>query len=79
MKLLMLTGAITGFLTALAAGWYQQVPWPTLLWRAIFAAYVTCLLFGWWGRHWSRNLKLAHQARPDVAGQSLAKPESLRP
>jgi hypothetical protein len=79
MKLLMLTGALTGFIIALAAGWFQQVPWPTLLLRAILAAYVTSLLAGWWGRHWSRNLMLAHQNQPGVSTQNSAKPEPLKP
>jgi hypothetical protein len=64
MKLLMLTGALIGFLIALATGWVQQVPWPTLLWRASLVAYLACLLFGWWGRHWSHNLQLALQNQP---------------
>jgi hypothetical protein len=66
MKLLMLTGAFAGFATALTAGWFQHVPWPTLLWRAALAAYLTSLLAGWWGRHWSHNLLLAQKDQTAV-------------
>jgi len=75
MKLLMSTGALAGFMTGLAVGWFQHVPWPTLLWRAALAAYITCILAGWWGRHWSRNLKLAQQAQP--VATSTAHPTTL--
>ncbi len=79
MKLLMLSGALAGFLTGLGAGWIQHVPWPTLLWRATLAAYVACLLCGWWGRHWSRNLSLAHQDQPVPSKPGQPTPKSHRP
>jgi hypothetical protein len=79
MKPLMLAGALAGFLTALAAGYSQQVPWPALLWRASLAAYLTCLLFGWWGKHWSRNLQLAVETQPAPDPQNPVTPVSSRP
>lgn len=35
----------------------QQAEWPSVLWRASIAAYLSGLMMRWWGRMWVKSLK----------------------
>jgi hypothetical protein len=59
MKMMMLTGAALGFAVGVTFSLLRQSTWPTVVWHACIAAYVAGMMFRWWGRHWTRNLRLA--------------------
>ena len=59
MKALLLIGGLLGFGIGLVFSWAQESSWPTSLWHACLAAYLTSLLFRWWGRAWRKNLERA--------------------
>ena len=74
MKALLLIGGLLGFGIGLVFSWAQESSWPTSLWHACLAAYLTSLLFRWWGRAWRKNLEAALQER-----QSMATPAAPSP
>ncbi len=57
MKLLMITGALLGFGIGFVFSLLQKTPWPSVIWHACVAAYVSALLLRWWGRLWERSLR----------------------
>lgn len=59
MKMMMLTGAMLGFGVGVTFSLLRESPWPTVVWHACVAAYVSGLTFRWWARHWMKNLRLA--------------------
>jgi hypothetical protein len=71
MKSIFLIGGILGFALGLVFSWAQASPWPACLWHACLAAYVTGVLFRWWGRAWRRNLQEVLEARhnAEIAAQ----------
>jgi hypothetical protein len=63
MKLLMILGALIGFLTGAGFGLAGRSSGPAIFWHASAAALVSSLLMRWWGRIWMRSWKAALQAR----------------
>lgn len=63
MKPLLLLGAVIGFLTGIILGLLNQSSWPSILWRSALAALAIGVLFRWWGRCWSQNLRSSQQER----------------
>ena len=63
MKLLLILGALIGFLTGIIFGLAGQSDWPSVFWHASAAALVSGLMMRWWGRVWMRNWKSALEAR----------------
>jgi hypothetical protein len=63
MKLLMILGGLLGFLISIAIGLAEGTSWQSLMWRASVVAYVSGLLFRWWGRVWFQGLRQIHQER----------------
>lgn len=63
MKLLMIIGAMIGFLTGVTLGLVHQAEWPAILWRASLAALAVGVLMRWWGRAWLRGLRQANYER----------------
>jgi hypothetical protein len=63
MKSLLLLGGLLGFGIGLLFSWAGESPWPTCLWHASLAAYVTSVLLRWWGSAWRRNLESALRER----------------
>ena len=63
MKPLLLLGALLGFLTGAILGLLNHSGWPAILWRSTLAAHAVGVLFRWWGRCWTQNLRLAQQER----------------
>jgi len=59
MKLLLLIGGLLGFLIGMLFSWAENSPWPSCLWHACLAAYLTGALMRWWGGAWRRNLQAA--------------------
>jgi len=59
----MILGGLLGFLTSMAIGMTQGSSWQSLLWRASVVAYVSGLLFRWWGRIWLQGLRQINQER----------------
>jgi hypothetical protein len=59
MKLLMIIGALLGFVIGSAFGFAGRAEWPTVFWHASAAALVSGLLMRWWGRVWTRNWRTA--------------------
>lgn len=59
MKMMMLTGAAIGFGVGITFSLLRESPWPTVVWHACVAAYLAGMMFRWWGRHWTKNLRLA--------------------
>lgn len=59
MKILMIIGALAGFLIGLVVGLAGSNPWPTIFWHASVAALTLGLLMRWWGRVWQYNLRQA--------------------
>ncbi len=59
MKMMMLSGAALGFAVGITFSLLRASPWPTVVWQACVAAYVSGMMFRWWGRQWTRNLRLA--------------------
>ncbi len=71
MKLLLLLGGLLGFGIGLLFSWAQQSPWPSSIWHACAAAYVTGMLLQWWGRAWRRNLEKSLIERHSLAAQAI--------
>jgi hypothetical protein len=63
MKPLLLIGGLLGFGVGLLFSWVQQGPWPSSLWHACVAAYLTGMLMKWWGYEWRKNLEKAFLER----------------
>ncbi|MGE3310456.1 MAG: hypothetical protein AB7O66_10835 [Limisphaerales bacterium] len=59
MKMMMLSGAAIGFAVGITFSLLRASAWPTVVWQACVAAYVSGMMFRWWGRQWTRNLRLA--------------------
>lgn len=75
MKMMMLTGAALGFAVGITFSLLRQSTWPTVVWHACVAAYVAGMLFRWWGRHWTKNLRLALVEKQAAAvREALAQP-----
>jgi hypothetical protein len=55
MKSLLLMGGLLGFAIGLLFSMAEQNSWPSSLWHASAAAYVTSLLMRWWGGAWRKN------------------------
>ncbi len=62
MKLLVILGALLGFVLGGGFSLAGQSPWPTVLWRASIGSLGTAFLARWWGRVWLANLHAAHQS-----------------
>ncbi|MBL9128898.1 MAG: hypothetical protein JNL97_14700 [Verrucomicrobiales bacterium] len=72
---MMLTGAALGFGVGITFSLLRQSTWPTVIWHACVAAYVAGMLFRWWGRHWTKNLRLALVEKQAAAvKEALAQP-----
>ena len=52
-----------GFGIGLLFSWAEESPWPSCLWHACLAAYVTGLLMRWWGGAWRKSLEAALRER----------------
>lgn len=63
MKVLMLTGAVIGFLLGIGLGIAGEVNWPSVFLRAAFAAVGLGLLMRWWGGVWLRGVQASHEQR----------------
>jgi hypothetical protein len=63
MKSLLLIGGLLGFGIGFAFSWMEENGWPSMLWHSCLSAYVTGLLFRWWGRAWVRGLDSAISER----------------
>ena len=63
MKLLMILGAMVGFLTGIILGLVHQAEWPALLWRSSLAALAVGGLLRWWGKVWLNGLRQSNQER----------------
>jgi hypothetical protein len=63
MKLLLLIGALVGFLTGVVLGLANQSGWPMILWRSAFASLAFGILLRWWGQRWVQCLRTAQQER----------------
>ena len=63
MKMLMLIGAMLGFLLGLAFGLAARSDWSITLLRACAAAAALGWLMRWWGRVWLRGLQEAMTER----------------
>ena len=63
LRSLLLLGALLGFLTGTALGLLNQSSWPEILWRSALAALAIGILFRWWGKCWTQNLRSAQQER----------------
>ena len=63
MKSLILIGGLLGFGIGFAFSWLQENAWPSTLWHACLSAYLTGLLFQWWGRAWLKGLHSAANER----------------
>ncbi len=63
MKPLLLLGALIGFLTGIVLGLLNQSGWPSILWRSTLAALAVGVLFRWWGKCWTQNLRVAQRER----------------
>ena len=72
MKAMMLLGGLLGFVMGLVLALSQQAEWPSVLWRASIAAYLSGLMMRWWGRMWVKSLKEVSLQR--TAEVSTAKP-----
>jgi hypothetical protein len=59
MKSLLLIGGLLGFGIGFAFSWMEENAWPSILWHACLGAYLTGLLFRWWGRAWLKGLNAA--------------------
>jgi hypothetical protein len=64
MKLMMILGGMIGFGFGITVGVTQNSSWPTVIWRASAVAYVTGVLFRWWGGVWIKGLRAALVERP---------------
>lgn len=71
MKLLMILGAIIGFLTGTFFGLAARSDWPAVFWHASVAALISGMMMRWWGRVWLKNWK-------STLEQKLAKIEAQR-
>ncbi len=66
MKLIMVLGGLIGFSIGIGFSMAQGSSWPSVIWRAAFAALLAGLLFRWWGRLWLKCLRNAHIERQDL-------------
>ena len=78
MKIFMILGGLFGFVIGLACSWAEQNSWPTILWHASAAAYLTGLLLRWWGRVWINGLYQAATERL-AAEAALESPATSTP
>ena len=69
----MIIGGLLGFLIGLAVGLARQNGWPSILWHASVAAYVSGLMLRWWG---SVCLKSLQQVQHERLIAARAKPEN---
>ncbi|HVY68688.1 MAG TPA: hypothetical protein VHH73_02100 [Verrucomicrobiae bacterium] len=63
----MILGGLLGFLIGLAVGLAQQNGWPSILWHASVAAYVSGVMLRWWGGVWMRSLQQVQHERVALA------------
>jgi hypothetical protein len=63
MKSLLLMGGLLGFGIGLLFSWAEESPWPSCLWHASLAAYLTSLLMRWWGGAWRKSLEASLRER----------------
>jgi hypothetical protein len=76
MKSLLVIGGLLGFLIGLIFSWAEESAWPSCIWHACLAAYLTGLMMRWWGAAWRKNLVQALQERQAAANASVASPLS---
>jgi hypothetical protein len=76
MKLMILVGAIVGFLIGMTFGWAQQSPWPSVLWRGAVAAYAAAVLMRWWGRVWVKSIQQVNEQRKALAARAAEAAEA---
>ena len=69
----MIIGGLFGFTMGVGIGIAKDSSWGSILWRASVAAYLSGLLFRWWGQIWVKGLKQAHSEKlaAAVAAQNL--------
>lgn len=60
MKLVMITGGLTGFLIGAAFGLAQGSPWPSIIWHSCIATAIAGMLMRWWGHVLVSSLHAAH-------------------
>jgi hypothetical protein len=72
MKKLMITGALLGYCLGLVLGLLQQSSWPSILWRASVACFVSAVLMRWWGQMWVKSWQIACYQKL-VANQEAAR------
>ena len=71
MKLIMTLGGLLGFGIGLVFSWAAGSPWPSVLWRASVAAFVSGVLLRWWGRVWLKALQQSHREKQAALQASL--------
>ena len=76
MKALMLMGGAMGFGIGLIFSWAQKSSWPSSLWHACLAAYITGAMMRWWGNAWLKQLKQSLLERQAAAEAAEAAAES---
>lgn len=76
MKLLLILGALIGFLTGIIFGLAGRSGWPAVFWHASAAALVSGLMMRWWGRVWLRNWKVSLEARLAEIERQRLQPKS---
>lgn len=63
MQALIIFGTSVGFLIGMASGIANENSWSSVIWRSCVAACATGLMFQWWVKMISKNLKLAQEER----------------
>jgi hypothetical protein len=79
MKLLMITGGMFGFLSAIAVGLTLDLSWSSIFWHASVSACLTGWLLRWWGTIWIRSLRLAIIERLNKPPQPDPSPATTQP
>jgi hypothetical protein len=74
MKSLLLMGGLLGFGIGLLFSWAEESPWPSCLWHACLAAYLTGLLMRWWGSAWRKSLESSLRERQAAAQHGTTSP-----
>jgi hypothetical protein len=79
MKFLLLIGGALGFAIGLLFSWMQQSSWPSSLWHACLAAYLSSWLLVWWGKAWQKNLQHAWLERQNQSSPLISRPTASKP